>query len=87
MPKEVKISDLAEIGAGKPTEVLAEEISAIAAGMRQLRNGRLNDRALILLIQDAAPAAAGRTKISQQTIRAVLDGIDGLERAFVRKRG
>lgn len=65
-----------------PTEVMADEIIAMAQGIRKLRSGRLNDRALILLIQDAASTQ----KLGRTTIKAVLDGIEGLEREFLRKK-
>ena len=71
-----------------PTEVLATSIKAIADGVRKLRNGRLNDRALFLLIQDAAPSTGGkynRSHIGIPAIKAVLEGIDNLESAFLRK--
>ena len=62
------------------TEVLATEIATIAQGIRKLRGGRLNDRALVLLIQHAAPGSIGTN-----AIRAVLDGIDALEATYLRK--
>jgi hypothetical protein len=68
-----------------PTEVLAESIVAISAGIKKLRSGRLTDRALLLLIQDAAPSLRHKP-ISQREIKAVLEGIDGLERAFIKKK-
>lgn len=63
-----------------PTEVLAEHIAAIAEGVRQLRNGRLNDRALILLIRHAVTPT-----ISAQAVKDVLTGIENLEAAYLRK--
>jgi hypothetical protein len=70
-----------------PTEVMAESIVSLAAGIRKLRTGRLNDRALFLLIQDAAPTVGrNNTKLSMRDIKAVFDGIDSLEGAFLRKR-
>lgn len=70
------------------TEILATSIVAISDGIRKLRAGRLNDRALLLLIQDAAPSIGGRSgygKISIKEIKAVLEGMESLEAAFVRK--
>lgn len=72
-----------------PTEILADSIVAIAAGMKKLRSGRLNDRALFLLIQDAAPTTGGkyaRSPLSIKNIRAVFDGIESLEQTFLKKR-
>lgn len=71
-----------------PTEVLAADIQAISQGIRKLRSGRLNERALLLLIQEAAPTTGGkynRSRVGIPAIRAVLDGIEGLEAAFLRK--
>jgi hypothetical protein len=68
-----------------PTEVLADSIVAISRGVRQLRSGRLTDRALLLLIQDAALSIQHKP-ISQREIKAVLEGIDNLERMFLKKK-
>lgn len=69
-------------------EVMAASIKAIAEGIRKLRSGPLTDRALFLLIQDAAPSIGGKYQsapVPIKTIRAVFDGVDQLERAFLRK--
>lgn len=74
-------------GAEVPTELLASSIVAIAQGITKLRNGRLNDKALFLLIQHAAPGVGSygpKPTIGQ--IKAVFDGIDALERTYVRKK-
>jgi hypothetical protein len=63
-----------------PVEVLASAITTIAAGIKKLRNGKLHDRALFLLIQDACTANVGL-----ETIRRVLDAIGDLEKRYVRK--
>lgn len=68
-----------------PVEVLAESIVAISQGIRKLRSGRLTDRALLLLIQDAAPSISHKP-ISQREIKAVLEGIDSLERMYIKKK-
>lgn len=74
-----------------PTEVLAASIVAISAGIKKLRSGRLNDRALFLLIQHASdPVKKGKYSKSPPsigTIKAVLDGIEGLEKMYLRKPG
>lgn len=64
-----------------PTEVLATHIRSIAQGIRALRKGpnTLTDRALYLLIKDAAPG-----NISMRDIGAVFTAIDSLERLYVR---
>ena len=56
-----------------PTEIIASSIVAISEGIKKLRAGRLNDRALHLLIQHAAPR-----KISLEDIRSVMAGLDNL---------
>ena len=69
-----------------PTEVLADSVIAISDGIKKLRNGRLTDRALLLLIQDAAPSNRMGKPISQREIKAVLEGIESLERLYVKKK-
>lgn len=72
-----------------PTEVLAESIIAIADGVRKLRGGRLNDRALFLLLQDASPSVGGKygkAPLTIKEIRAVFEGIESLERIFIKKK-
>lgn len=73
-----------------PIEVIAEAIVAISQGIKKLRQGPLNDEALIMLIQNAAPNVGGRrygtsTPISKKTIRAVLEGIESLETTYLKK--
>lgn len=68
-----------------PTEVLATAVLSISEGIKRLRAGRLNDRALVLLIQNAAPTHNYR-KPSQGEVEAVLAGMEQLEAAFIRKR-
>jgi hypothetical protein len=73
-----------------PTEVLAASIVAISQGVRRLRSGSLNDRALVLLIQDAVggvgPERGPKKQLTQREIKAVLDGIQDLEKTFVRRQ-
>lgn len=66
-----------------PTEILATHIRSIAQGIRALRKGpnTLTDRALFLLIKDAAPANIGLKEIA-----AVFTAIDNLERLYVRPK-
>lgn len=62
------------------TEVIADAIVAISDGMKRLRSGRLNDRALVLLIQHATGQS-----VSIRDIKAVLDGIEQLKASYIRK--
>ena len=87
MAKVTTVRQPAEPEKQVPTEVLASSIVAIAEGVRKLRAGPLNDKALFLLIQHAAPNVGrhGYTPLSIKDIRATLDGIDALEETFIRK--
>jgi hypothetical protein len=72
-----------------PTEVLADAIVAISEGVAKLRRGRLKDRALLLLIQDAAPSPKrGRYRTGRpipiQTIKDVLEGLESLKTQYVK---
>lgn len=72
-----------------PAEVLAENIVRIADGIRRLRSGRLNDKALYLLIQHAAPTLGAKyttTRVSLAEIKAVFEGIEALERTYLKKK-
>lgn len=64
-----------------PVEVLAEAIVSISAGIKKLRAGPLNERCLLLLIQNAAPFT-----INQKQVRTVLDGIEQLEHEYLKPR-
>jgi hypothetical protein len=64
-----------------PTEVLAASIVTISDAMKKLRAGRLADRALWLLIQDACSMKLGMREIS-----AVLEAVAELERLYVKKK-
>lgn len=71
-----------------PTEILADAIVAIAAGVKKLRSGRLADRTLYMLIADAAPWIKGRPmrSVGVKDVKAVLDGIEALEKTHLKKR-
>lgn len=63
-----------------PTEILADAIVSMSEGIAKLRSGKLTDRALFLLIQNAAP-----TKLSLENIKSVLNAIEDLRTCFIRK--
>lgn len=71
-----------------PIEVLAESIKAISDGVKKLRAGPLNERALVLLIQHAAPNIGkwGTNRIGMTEIKAVLEGMESLETAYLKKK-
>lgn len=60
-----------------PTEVLAQSIIDISKGIIRMRTGRLNDRALFVLLKDA-------TGVSQQNIKLVIDGLQSLQTTYIR---
>lgn len=65
-----------------PTQVLATSIREIADGMKRIRAGDLNDDGLVLLIHHAMPQ---NRRVAPETIRLVLDSIEGLGRKYLRK--
>ncbi len=71
-----------------PVEVIADSIKSISEGIKKLRSGPLNDKALMLLIQHAAPTKGSYSyqKITIGEIKAVLDGIEGLEEFYLKKK-
>lgn len=72
-----------------PVEVLAASIRSISDGIKKLRAGPLNDKAIVLLIQHAAPHVGGRSgygQISTKEIRAVIEGMDALEATYLKRK-
>lgn len=69
----------------KVLEDLREAVAAIAEGVMVLRTSGINERALTLLIQQAAPQVTGtRTtrRVRIEDIKATLAGMEALQ-AFV----
>jgi hypothetical protein len=62
-----------------PTEVMAAAIVEISKAVREMRAGRLNDKALVLLISHYSGE-------SQRVVKSVLLAIENLEREYVRPR-
>lgn len=72
-----------------PTEVIADAIVAMSAGIKNLRSGRLNDKALVLLIQHACESYYINGKlinISQRDVKIVLEAIEVLEARYIKKK-
>jgi hypothetical protein len=68
-----------------PIEILAQQIGAIADGIKKLRSGPIKDDTLVLLIQNACPSVKGSySKPTITEIRSVLDGIENLRRAHLK---
>jgi hypothetical protein len=69
------------------TEIIAAAVVAIAEGVRKLRQGRLNDDALVLLIAKASPTFGTRyhkEHVTKLHVRAVLKGMEDLEKAWLK---
>ena len=74
-------------------EVLAQEIVAISAGIKKLRESRLNEDALILLIQNSAPTIKSGQgcwqapkKLTAKVVKSVLNGIEHLEETYLKPK-
>lgn len=70
-------------------EIIATSIKAIADGVRKLRQGPLNDRAIYLLIQNASPKVGGRygnQQVGMTEIRSVLEGMESLDRQYLKAK-
>lgn len=87
MPKAMIVQTEPEV----PAEILAQSIVDVAEAVKKLRATRLNERALFLLIQHAAPnpngkRSYGRSPLSIKQIQAVFEGIESLEREYLKPR-
>jgi hypothetical protein len=85
MPKNspIKITQTEEVP--MPVVVIAGHVAEISKGIKKLQSGPMNDRALFLLIQHAIPAQRGGA-VSIRTIKAVIQGINDLERTYLKKK-
>lgn len=61
------------------TEVIAQAIIEISEAMKKLKNSRLKERAIIILIKRACPSW-----VTEVQVKAVLTGIADLEKEFIR---
>jgi hypothetical protein len=68
-----------EGGKPVPTEIIAESIVEIAQGMKRFRAGRLNDRALVILL-------SAETGIGRGVIETVLKAMADLEEIYLNKK-
>lgn len=73
-----------------PIEVLATSIRAIAAGIKTIRRGPLDERALLILIAENCRMKKRkygrlvRAQISPGTIKSVLDSLESLQAAYLK---
>lgn len=66
-------------------EVMADAIKEISLGIKSLRSGKLNEKALLMLIQGATKSPyRSQQKVSVSEIRAVIDGIQNLEKTYLK---
>jgi len=74
----------------EPTPVLAEAIIKISEAMEDLAKTDLNERAIVVLIQDACPAVIGngynKRKPTKKEIKAVLDSMKQLKGWYCREK-
>lgn len=64
----------------EPAEVIAGSIREISEGIRKLRAGRLNDKALLLLLSHASG-------IGQRQVERVLDALKTLDSTYLKPQG
>lgn len=74
--KKEKVKVTQEVGNEVPTEVLAKSIVEISNSMKKLRSTKLNDKALLVLIQ-------ADCKESQSTIKSVMASIENLATTYL----
>lgn len=64
------------------SQVLAQEIRAIADGVRHLLHSGLTEEAVVVLVKNAIPDSYG---ISEKTVRTVLiQGLGNLEKKYLK---
>lgn len=57
---------------------IADAVGAISDAVKRLRAGKLNEKALVLLISHASGQ-------SQSAVRAVLEGMEGMRAYYLKK--
>lgn len=60
------------------TEEIARKLDELIEAMKRVRGGRLNDRAIIILLSHI-------TSLGQREIKAVLDGIESMSDYYLKK--
>lgn len=59
-------------------EDIAKAVAEISDAVKRMRAGKLNDKAIVILISHAS-------NMSQGAVRAVLDGMEGLQKHYFKK--
>lgn len=62
-----------------PTEVLADSIVAVSAAIKQLRQSRLSEKTLLLLLSHSSG-------LGQRDVQRVLDAAEALETQYLKPR-
>lgn len=62
-----------------PTEIIAQSIKDISDGMEKIRTGRLNDKAIVLLLHHASG-------VSQTDVRKVLIAMNCLADLYLNEK-
>lgn len=68
-----------EGGEPVPTEIIAESIVELSQGMKKMRAGKLNDKAVGILLAHA-------TGLGQGTCLTVLQALEDLEALYLKKK-
>lgn len=66
---------------------IADAIEQMAEVGKQIKASRLNERAIVVLIQKACGAGAKGRPISQRVIQQVLDSLEDLPGLFLKDEG
>lgn len=59
-------------------EIIAQQLQDVSRGIKKLREGRLNERALVALLHDS-------TRMAKSDIERILDGLENLEKTYLKK--
>jgi hypothetical protein len=66
-------------------EVMAKAIVDISEGIKRIRSGPLNEKALLILIQHATKTKnRNGSRYSVQEIKDILDGMENLSRTYLK---
>lgn len=78
-PKKTKLKVMQSPDKQVPTEILAQSIVNLSEGMKKIQDSILTERAILVLLKDL-------TGLPQKDIKAVLDGLAGLEKTYLKKK-
>lgn len=74
MTKKIEVENPEDL----PTKIIADSIVEISDGVKRLRTGRLNDKALLVLLAHASG-------YSQAVCKKVLDSVEDLKTLYTRR--